>query len=66
MPNLKKPDNIIDAGTVKRGKYTLPNTEAFATNVEEILLNESAKKLQKDIIHIQNERQRSKGFAHVK
>jgi hypothetical protein len=41
--NFIKLETKTDNGIINRGKYTLPNTPAFAINVLEVLFKQSAK-----------------------
>ena len=44
MPNCIADDKTLESGTVRRGKYTLPNTFALCVNVPAFLLTVVAKK----------------------
>jgi len=43
IKNLNKPEITIEIGTVKRGKYTLPNKFAFAIKVPDVFVKHSEK-----------------------
>ena len=43
MPKRNRFDVTLATGTIRRGKYTLPNRPLFVTNVFEVLLRQSEK-----------------------
>src|ERR1043165_7188226 len=41
--NFSRPDTTLDKGSINRGKYTLPNTDALSVNVLDVMFSVSEK-----------------------